>query len=113
MVVQTFNLAERYCLIWFYVGTPQQRRSHELETIQSILHDIFVLQNLKAVEAKLQQFYDRKIFFIFDGEVDNQVLLRIHRRFQVVAIYMLYPDRRSQLDESKRILPKVIPNKRK
>ena len=50
---------------------------------------------------------DRKIFFIFDGDVNNQVLVRIHRRFQVVAIYMLYPERKSQLDESKKTLPKV------
>ena len=103
----TFNHPERYCLIWFFVGAPQQRRSREIESSRSVLNEIFVVYNLKSVEEAIQRLYDRKLFFIFDGEVDYQVLVRIHRRNQILAIYMLQPERKSQLDEPKKLLPKV------
>ena len=107
IVVPTFNHPERYCLIWFFVEAPQQRRLREIESLRTVLNEIFVVYNLKSVEETLQRLCDRKLFFIFDGDVDYQVLTRIHRRYQVVAIYTWQPERKSQLDEPKKFLAKV------
>lgn len=79
---------DRFCLIWFDTELSLERNIRIQNNLRSLIDALFVFKDLPHMESKIQRLKDHKVFFIFYGNTDKQLIKRVHRRAQVAAIYV-------------------------
>jgi hypothetical protein len=83
---QIFDGLNQYYAIWFDTEPASEKKTQRQCAIQTVIGPVVICRDLLMMERKIQQFNDRRILIILNGQADRALLLRIHHHISVAFI---------------------------